>query len=144
MRHPLEGTNMMKLLSVILGTALVASATVSAQDKSFDINLAAKGDKLFRTYCTACHGKTATGDGPLAKDLKATPANLTQLSENNGGTFPFDMVIKTIENGRRVRGHGTEDMPAWGDAFKMTSSGPDEPKEMMKELANYLWSIQSK
>jgi mono/diheme cytochrome c family protein len=135
---------MMKRISVILGTVLVVSATVSAQDKSFDSDLASKGDRLFRTYCAACHGKSATGDGPLAKDLKTAPANLTKLSENNGGTFPFDMVIKTIEQGRNVRGHGTQDMPAWGDAFKMTSSSPDEPKEMMKELANYLWSIQPK
>ncbi len=135
---------MMKLFSVILGTVLVASATVSAQEKSFDGNLAAKGEKLFRTYCSACHGKNASGDGPLAKDLKATPANLTKLSEKNGGTFPYDMVVQTIGQGRSVRGHGTKDMPAWGDAFKMTSSGPDEPKEMMKELANFLWSIQPK
>jgi hypothetical protein len=35
-------------------------------------------------------------------------------------------------------------MPAWGGAFKMTSGGPDEPKEMMRELAHYLWSIQAK
>lgn len=133
---------MTRLLSLIVGTLLVASATVSAQDTSVDNNLATKGRRLFLTYCSACHGKSATGDGPLAKDLKAKPANLTKLSERNGGTFPFDMVIKTIDQGRSVRGHGTEDMPAWGDAFKMTASNPDEPKEMMRELAHYLWSIQ--
>lgn len=135
---------MIRLLSVTLGTIFVASTTLWAQDTSPDSNLAAKGERLFRTYCSACHGKGATGDGPLAKDLKAAPANLTKLSEKNGGTFPFDMVIKTVDQGRSVRGHGTQDMPAWGDAFKMTSDSPDEPKEMMKELAHYLWSIQAK
>jgi mono/diheme cytochrome c family protein len=139
---------MMRLLSVTLGTLFVLSmstlSTLSAQDASLDATRAAKGEKLFRTYCSACHGKTAVGDGPLAKDLKAAPANLTRLIEKNGGTFPFDMVIKTIDNGRSVRGHGTQDMPAWGDAFKMTSDSPEESKEMMRDLAHYLWSIQVK
>jgi mono/diheme cytochrome c family protein len=135
---------MTRLVSAIAGTILFASTTLGAQDASLDPSLAAKGEKLFRTYCSACHGKSATGDGPLAKDLKAAPANLTKLGEKNGGTFPFDMVIHTIDQGRSVRGHGTEDMPAWGDAFKMTSDGPGEPKEMMRELAHYLWSVQAK
>lgn len=136
---------MLRALSLAAATVLLASVFAEAQDDTkLDGNMAARGERLFRTYCGSCHGKDAKGDGPLAKDLKATPADLTKLSENNGGTFPFDMVIKTIDQGRRVRGHGTTDMPAWGDAFKMTAENPDEPKVMMRELAHYLWSIQPK
>jgi mono/diheme cytochrome c family protein len=103
-----------------------------------------EGERLFRTYCGACHGKAAKGDGPLAKDLKVSPADLTKLSATNGGTFPFEMVMKTIDHGRSVRGHGTDDMPAWGAAFKSTAESGDEAQRMMRQLAHYLWSLQPK
>ena len=72
-----------------------------------DLGAAVAGERSFATYCRACHGKEAKGDGGLAPDLKVPPADLTKLSENNGGTFPYDMVVKTIDHGRSVRGHGT-------------------------------------
>ena len=109
-------------------------------DKAAAVN----GQQHFRTYCTACHGKSATGDGPLAKDLKVAPADLTKLGERNGGTFPFEMVIETIDHGRSVRGHGTQEMPAWGDAFQMTSENEEQARKMMRDIANYLWTLQSK
>jgi mono/diheme cytochrome c family protein len=141
----MEGRTMLRSLALVAAALLLVSVAAEAQDDTkLDGNMAAKGERLFRTYCGSCHGKDAKGDGPLAKELKATPADLTKLSANNGGTFPFDMVVNTIENGRRVRGHGTTDMPAWGDAFKMTAQDPNEPKLMMRELAHYLWSIQPK
>jgi mono/diheme cytochrome c family protein len=131
--------------SSIAALVLFFSANGSAQSNDvLDDGAAVAGERLFGTYCRACHGKAARGDGPLAADLKVPPADLTKLTERNGGTFPYDMVVKTIDHGRSVRGHGTEDMPAWGDAFKMTSQSGDEPKKMMRELAHYLWSIQPK
>jgi mono/diheme cytochrome c family protein len=135
----------MHRLSSIAALVLLFSANgFSQSNDKLDEAAAVGGERLFATYCRACHGKGAQGDGPLAADLKAQPADLTKLSEKNGGTFPYDMVINTIDHGRSVRGHGTEDMPAWGDAFKMTSQSKDEPKNMMRELAHYLWSLQPK
>ncbi len=135
---------MLRVLSTFLAGALFSSVVAPAQDEKLDPRMAAEGGRLFRTYCGSCHGKTAVGDGPLAKDLKVAPANLTQLSEKNGGSYPFEMVVETIDHGRSVRGHGTEDMPAWGDAFEMTSESDDQPRRMMRELAHYLWSLQPK
>jgi len=135
---------MMRVSSWVAAGLLVSSVSARAQDSTLDKGLAMDGERLFRTYCGACHGKTAKGDGPLAKDLKVTPADLTKLSEKNGGTFPFEMVMKTIDNGRSVRGHGTEDMPAWGAAFKTTAESADDANKMMRELAHYLWSLQPK
>lgn len=132
---------MLRLSSIAIGIFLAAVST-SAQDTKVDTGMAVSGERLFRMYCASCHGKTAKGDGPLAKDLKVAPADLTKLSATNGGTFPFEMVMKTIDNGRNVRGHGSEDMPAWGAAFKSTAQSPDEAKTMMRELAHYLWSLQ--
>ena len=135
---------MLRVLSTFLAVVLSSSVVAPAQDEKLDPKMADEGGRLFRTYCSSCHGKTAVGDGPLAKDLKVAPANLTQLSEKNGGSYPFEMVVETIDHGRSVRGHGTEDMPAWGDAFEMTSGSADQPRRMMRELAHYLWSLQPK
>lgn len=135
---------MVRALSLVAAGLFLGSVSVWAQDDHLDASLAVMGERSFKTYCIACHGKMAKGDGPLAKDLKVTPADLTKLSEKNSGTFPYEMVIKTIENGRSVRGHGTEDMPAWGGAFKATAQSDVEAKNMMRELAHYLWSIQPK
>lgn len=130
---------------VVLALAVAASTAVAGQSDqptTIDRSAAYRGQKTFRTYCSSCHGQEALGNGPLADDLKVQPANLTELSEKNGGEFPYEMVITTIEHGRSVRGHGTEDMPAWGNAFKMTSETEEEAKAKMSELAHFLWSKQ--
>lgn len=133
----------MRVVPAFLG-ALLTSIPLLGQERAPDTAAAVDGQRYFRTYCSSCHGRSATGDGPLAKDLKVAPADLTKLSERNGGEFPFEMVIRTIDHGRSVRGHGTQDMPAWGDAFQMTSESKDQSRKMMTDLANYLWTIQSK
>lgn len=129
---------------VLVGAVAVcgASAGQSSPPDKIDRSAANRGELTFKTYCASCHGSQARGDGPLAKDLKIKPANLTELSKRNDGVFPFEMVTKTIDHGRSVRGHGTEDMPAWGDAFKMTSQTEAEANAKVTELANFLWSIQ--
>jgi mono/diheme cytochrome c family protein len=135
---------MYRLSSIAAFVLLFSTNGFSQSNDKLDDAAAVAGERLFATYCRACHGKSAQGDGPLAADLKVKPADLTKLSGSNAGTFPYEMVVKTIDHGRSVRGHGTEDMPAWGDAFKMTSQSGDEPKQMMRDLAHYLWSLQPK
>lgn len=140
-----HGSSWKLSLEVLLALAVAASTGVAGQSDQpteIDRSAAHRGQSTFRTYCSSCHGKEALGDGPLAKDLKVQPANLTELSKRNGGEFPYEMVITTIEHGRSVRGHGTEDMPAWGNAFKMTSETEAEAKAKMSELAHFLWSKQ--
>jgi mono/diheme cytochrome c family protein len=36
-----------------------------------------KGDTLFKRYCTACHGVSGRGDGPLAEQWQRLPKDLT-------------------------------------------------------------------
>ncbi|GMR24686.1 MAG: hypothetical protein BMS9Abin37_3269 [Acidobacteriota bacterium] len=122
----------------------IAGAGQSNQPDEIDRTAATRGELTYRTYCKSCHGREARGDGALAKDLKVQPANLAELATRTGGEFPFEMVMQTIEHGRSVRGHGSEDMPAWGDAFEMTSESEAEAKAKMADLAHYLWSIQDK
>ena len=38
--------------------------------------------------CAVCHGDDGKGNGPYAPELKAQPADLTQLAKKNNGAFP--------------------------------------------------------
>ncbi|MFN7977285.1 MAG: cytochrome c [Vicinamibacterales bacterium] len=107
---------------------------------------AATGDYLFRTYCAACHGTSAKGDGPLAESMRRRPANLTEIGKRNQGVFSADQVFKTIDGRTPVKGHGGPDMPVWGDVFSKSSDGGDPAvvEARIKALVAYLESIQVK
>lgn len=136
MRERKRNTVIAVLATGLAGWTLAQAPTEPDQAK------AGRGERSFRVYCASCHGRGALGDGPLAKDLKVPPANLAELSKRNKGTFPYDMVMNTIDHGRNVRGHGNQEMPAWGDAFEMTEQTEAAAREKMVELAHYLWTLQ--
>ena len=46
-----------------------------------------------------------------------TPANLTTLSKNNGGVFPFARVYQIIDGREQVQAHGIREMPVWGREY---------------------------
>lgn len=104
------------------------------------------GSDLFRTYCAACHGTGAKGDGPIADMLKKRPADLTLFARNNNGVYPADLVGKIIDGREAVKGHGGKDMPVWGDAFKDAAGGGDDAsiKARIVALVGYLESVQVK
>ncbi len=56
----------------------------------------AMGAQDYAAYCSACHGSAGKGDGELAKELAAKPADLTTLSAKNGGDFPTTRVMAQI------------------------------------------------
>ncbi len=123
---------------------LAAVAAVPAQAQTnHDPSAAAKGAVVYVRYCVSCHGKDARGDGPLAADLRVAVPDMTTLAARNGGRFPEERVRRIIESGEVLRGHGTADMPAWGDAFKKTEgTGASTPQEAIRNLTQYLWSLQ--
>jgi mono/diheme cytochrome c family protein len=104
------------------------------------------GGELYRTYCATCHGTAAKGDGPLASSMRRKPADLTEIAKRNGGEYPPDLVFRTIDGRKPVRGHGGPDMPVWGDAFERARDGGDAErvKKMIQSLVDYLDSIQSR
>ena len=98
---------------------------------------------MYVRFCVSCHGPEARGDGPLAADLRVSVPDITTLASRNGGRFPEARVRRIVENGEPLRGHGTPDMPAWGDAFKKTAgTGARSPQEAIRNLTHYLWSLQ--
>lgn len=107
----------------------------------------ARGADLFARHCTSCHGRGGEGDGPLASDLAVHPANLTLLSERNGGVFPTEDVIAQVHGYTGRTQFGT--MPEFGRDISgpmvdwVADSGEVIPTPQgLIDLARYLESIQ--
>ena len=128
--------------SLLFVTALSALLVAGAPADKPDKDAAAKGRTTFGRYCVSCHGAQARGDGPLAKDLRVPVPDLTTLAARSGGTYPFDRVVRIVTKGSEVRGHGTDDMPAWGAAFRRTDGIETFVDEAIRNVAQYLWSVQ--
>ena len=77
---------------------------------------ASEGAELFVSYCAACHGLEARGDGPMAPILTVLPSDLTRLSESNGGVFPTLRVAQQIDGRDPLLAHGGQ-MPLFGTMF---------------------------
>ena len=97
----------------------------------------------YQSSCAACHGIDAKGTGPVSKDLKTPPTDLTVLAKNHNGVFPYDMVYEIID-GRNstISSHGTREMPIWGYRF-----GPPQAfrlKNRVLAVIDYLKRIREK
>lgn len=103
----------------------------------------------FEKSCSACHGFDGKGEGYMADSLKSLPADLTRLSKDNSGHFPFITVYQAIEGSARVGIHKLREMPAWGDEFRQEADkyGVDErlyTRGVILELISHIYSIQEK
>lgn len=146
-----------KLASVIVVSGALVwglAASAGAQEMGAGGELIS-GKGLFRAHCAQCHGMDGKGDGPVAPALKAKPANLTLLSQKNGGKFPEEEVFNSIKGTSQIRAHGTgvgeSPMPVWGLAFRSsTNSGagtnftPQQVNQKIHLLVDYIKSIQVK
>ena len=110
--------------------------------------VAAAGKPVYDRNCAVCHGPEGKGDGGAANVLTVKPADLTQISQRNGGNFPFWRVYGVIDGREEVKGHGTRDMPIWGEMFRQQEGGKpvDETQAMGRILVivYYIQSIQEK
>jgi mono/diheme cytochrome c family protein len=127
-------------LSILLSAILVLIVTSVAADAPSPTS----GKQLYRSYCGSCHGADAKGMGPVASSLKTQPTDLTMLSKNNSGKFPQMHVIHSIEGESPVGAHGTKEMPVWGQRFRRTTGSPAEAQLLIKNLTDYLASIQAR
>jgi mono/diheme cytochrome c family protein len=137
------------LAALALAGAVLSVGSLEARDPArpeearAQTAAAPSGATLYRTYCAVCHGPDAHGRGPLASSLRVAPTDLTQLARRSGGTFPRLAVTRSIDGRDTVRGHGTGDMPVWGDAFERTTeAGPDAVRARIEALVTYLASVQ--
>ncbi len=99
------------------------------------------GDYEFRSSCAACHGLDGKGGGPVASQLNPKPSDLTVLSKNNGGEFPYEKVFQMIDGRGALAAHGSGVMPVWGDRYSLEVKQPIVRARIL-ELTYYLRSIQ--
>ena len=103
--------------SLAMTAGLASALTLTAIGANADD--IAKQD--FVNYCASCHGADGSGNGPMAAELKGKPTNLTTLSKNNDGHFPYlelRSVIEGSSNASNIRAHGSREMPVWGNVFR--------------------------
>lgn len=132
---------------VALALILMLAAPVAAEDprpSQPSSNQPYSGALLFRTYCSACHGLSATGDGPAADRLPVRPPNLTLIARHNKGRWDSAKMRRIIDGRDPLKGHGGPGMPMWGDAFRSSRENYDERSvdERIRALVDYLESLQ--
>lgn len=132
---------------LILGAGLAGSLLLVANGVSADSldlnplnpNERAKADYV--NYCASCHGVGGEGNGPMASTLKTTPTNLTMLTKDNSGAFPYLKLRKIIDGSYtegKLRSHSSSDMPIWGDAFRREALGKDKYTAAQARIMNIL------
>lgn len=146
-------SKLVKALTV--GAFAVGAATMTyAQQGSALKESADLGKYEYESSCAACHGPTGKGDGWYAtrilKNVFKAP-DLSELSKNNNGVFPFARVYEIIDGRQQVQAHGPKDMPIWGRAFSDQASylspyynGEAFARAKILALTEYVYRLQAK
>ena len=96
-----------------------------------------EGRGLYVSYCQLCHGTSGKGDGPLAKAMKISPADLTTTVRSRSDTILLRIITgkgrQTI-TGRDRHNLLSNAMPEWKDIFS---------KSQLKSLIAYLRFLSS-
>lgn len=136
----------MRYAAAVLAVTLLAGPALA--DAAPD-----QGKADFAKLCAPCHGASGTGDGPHAAHLAKKPSDLTALTRKYG-TFPEQKVFETIAGLDMPDGHGTREMPIWGDVFVSEGVGSstkledamkasDDASRRIAGLVEYVGSIQA-
>ncbi len=109
------------------------------------------GIRDYQNYCAECHGLHGKGDGPsrLTIPMNPPPNDLTVMAKKNGGTFPFDEVVDSIDGRKNIPSHARLQMPFWGTTLQQpgkefTPESDAEVKKRIESMARYVESIQQK
>jgi mono/diheme cytochrome c family protein len=112
---------------------------------------AQSGKQDYETYCADCHGASGKGNGPAVATIPMSPPppDLTQLAKKNGGKFPFDEVVDTIDGRKNVPSHERIQMPFLGatlqkEGKEFTPESDAEVKRRIESMARYVESLQQK
>jgi len=136
----------MSMLGLAAAAAVAAAGQHSTADKSRSLLTPSLfGRDNFNSYCSPCHGRDATGTGPVAPALKTKPADLTRLSQRAGGTFPAAQVVAFVTNGgASIAAHGSSEMPVWGPTFMALQPSDKLVKIRIENVVRYIESLQVK
>lgn len=102
------------------------------------------GEGMYANYCAVCHGDNGKGNGPAAKALSVSPADLTRLARQNHGRFPDSHVYAVIHGDTNmVAAHGTKDMPVWAALFNQSSGGTPPDAVVHQRISNLTKHVES-
>jgi len=118
--------------------ALLALFAVSVPEAAANPPPAYEGRRLYVSYCQLCHGTGGEGDGPLAKVMKISPADLSTTVRSRSDTILTKII--TGEGRQTITGRDrhnllNESMPEWKDVFS---------ESQVKALIAYLRFLGSK
>ncbi|MEX0316847.1 MAG: cytochrome c [Ruegeria sp.] len=123
---------------------LAACALLALPASAQDVE---RGEGLYFHHCAACHGREATGHGPMAGVLIIQPVDLTALTGEDG-VFPTERVVKRIDGRDPLVSHGSP-MPVYGPYFegrdtaiKTPAGQPILTSEPIVDLVAYLQTLQ--
>jgi mono/diheme cytochrome c family protein len=141
----MKATRIAKAVAAGALTALACTMVVAQPAKL--------GQREYRNSCAVCHGGSGKGDGSFGYIIEKKMPDLTVLAKGNGGVFPFERVYETIDGTRMVKGHGTAEMPIWGDRYRMQAAEyyadvPYDDRAFVRTrilaLVEYLSTLQAK
>lgn len=101
-------------LLVLLAVAGNASSVLAETPPAYE------GRRLYVSYCQLCHGVAGKGDGPLAKQMHVSPADLTTTVRSRSDTILKKII--TGEGRQTITGRDrhnvlSEAMPEWTNVF---------------------------
>lgn len=133
-----------KMAATLLMLLIVLAATTRTA-------LAQSGKQDYEKYCADCHGSHGNGNGPAMSvvPMNPPPSDLTQLAKNNGGKFPFDEVVDTIDGRKSIPSHERLQMPFLGTTLQkpgqeFTPESDAVVKQRIDAMARYVESLQQK
>lgn len=143
--------NFAKFVCVSLLFLTYSASSFSSEPNDHDITY---GGLEFERSCAICHGFNGKGQGVMADSLTKQPADLTVITKNNNGHFPFTEIYRIIEGSPKVGIHGSRDMPVWGDRYRKQAKEYEEAegyevvdeylytRGLILELMLYIMSLQ--
>lgn len=123
------------MLAVVVVLISLCATKASAQS----------GTEDYQHYCAACHGLDGKGKGTW----KGTEVpDLTRLSQENDGRFPFEEIHKVVDGRSQSRWHQRRrDMPYWGEVFELEAENPASKAKVQARIAaivDYVRGLQKK
>jgi mono/diheme cytochrome c family protein len=136
------GSEEIPMRAIWIAAVIAVVAAVGSSDVVYGQSGSEFGKYDYLRSCASCHGVTGRGNGPVAKGLTKSPADLTKLSEANKGVFLFARVYEVIDGRIEVMIHGPRDMPVWGEVFTSNLSSRQPRDFMPKDLSEAIVRVR--
>ena len=146
MHETRDGKNAIRFSITVAAVCIMLLDAISPTCAEDDPHL---GMIEYEISCMGCHGLNGRGNGPHARGLKTTPADLTQIKRRNKGTFPYQAIVALIDGRSIDEAHGEREMPVWGIRYR-TGAATNQPadwidkrvREQIAALARYVETLQ--